>query len=150
MIFWDTSAIVPLVVDVEVASAAMRELWESDGRMVVWWGTLVECNSAIARREREGGLSDEGADLARSLLEQLKGSDHWVEVLPTETVRGHAGRLLRRHPLRSADALQLGAALTWSRAEPHPARHRFVTLDLRLAAAARREGFGVVAVTPGR
>jgi hypothetical protein len=47
-----------------------------------------------------------------------------------------------RHPLRAADALQLGAALRW--AENNPRGHRFHTLDSRLTDAARREGFDLV------
>jgi predicted nucleic acid-binding protein len=46
------------------------------------------------------------------------------------------------HPLRSADALQLAAALI--AAEDHPGSLPFVTLDDRLALAAEREGFTVV------
>jgi hypothetical protein len=51
-------------------------------------------------------------------------------------------RLLRVHDLRAADALQLGAALTF--AEGQPDALGFVTLDGRLAKAAVREGFPVV------
>jgi predicted nucleic acid-binding protein len=72
-------------------------------------------------------------------------SDHWAaeaEVLAGEEVREHAGRLFLRHRLRTADALQLGAALTWARGRPR--RHRIATLDQRLAEAARGEGFGLV------
>jgi predicted nucleic acid-binding protein len=45
------------------------------------------------------------------------------------------------HPLRAADALQLAAAVV--AAEGIPASLSIVTLDERLAAAARREGFVV-------
>jgi predicted nucleic acid-binding protein len=56
-------------------------------------------------------------------------------------VRQTAIRLLRVHPLRTADALQLAAAI--AAAEDHPATLPFVTLDERLAQAAEREGFPV-------
>ena len=46
------------------------------------------------------------------------------------------------HPLRAADALQVGAALV--AAEESPATLEFVTLDRKLAVAAEREGFRVV------
>ena len=58
MRFWDSSAIIPLIVE-ESASARMRDLYESDRGMLVWWGTLVECRSGLARRERAGTISDE-------------------------------------------------------------------------------------------
>ena len=46
------------------------------------------------------------------------------------------------HPLRAADALQLGAALVV--AENRTAPLTFVTFDRRLAEAAEREGFEVL------
>jgi predicted nucleic acid-binding protein len=46
------------------------------------------------------------------------------------------------HPLRAADALQLGAALF--AADGDPQSLELVTLDRRLADAARREGFPVL------
>ncbi|HSJ25022.1 MAG TPA: hypothetical protein VK929_10160 [Longimicrobiales bacterium] len=58
-----------------------------------------------------------------------------------EHVRTTAMRLLRTHPLRAADALQLAAALAWA---PAPAGDVFVTLDERLATAATLEGFTVL------
>ena len=136
MIFWDTSAIVPLIVD-EPTTPSMLGILEEDPYQIVWWGTPIECLSALARRQREGTLTMEGYDKAHALLEQLRES--WSEILPVDIVRAHAGRLLLRHPLRAADALQLGAALAWT--EGAPAGHRFLTLDERLAGAGRGEGF---------
>ncbi len=137
--FWDTSAIVPLVVE-EPATEAMCALARSESDMIVWWGTPTECLSAIARRERDSTLSLAAADQARSLLNVL--ATHWSEVLAGEQLRSRAAALLLRHPLRTADAFQLAAALTWSRG--HPEGYRFVTLDERLHRAARGEGFRVV------
>ena len=136
MIFWDSSAVVPLIVD-EPASEAARTLMDADEAVLVWWATPVECLSAIARRENDGTLTAAQADTSRHNLGTLAAT--WNEVLASERVREHAGRLLRRHPLRSADALQLGAALTW--AHERPRDHAVCTLDARLAAAARGEGF---------
>lgn len=136
MIFWDTSAIVPLVVD-EVETARMASLLRRDAHLVVFWGTLVEAGSAIARRERDGTFSARDADRARKALRTL--SRAWTEVLPGDELRENALRLLARHPLRAADALQLSAALTWARGRP--TGHAFATLDARMATAARGEGF---------
>ena len=61
---------------------------------------------------------------------------------PLERVRQVAIRLLRVHPLRTADALQLAAAVVAS--EDRPRTLDVVTLDARLALAARREGFAVL------
>ena len=51
---------------------------------------------------------------------------------------------MQRHPLRAADALQLAAAVIWSRRQPR--RRAFVCLDGRLADAAGKEEFSVEAM----
>jgi hypothetical protein len=50
--------------------------------------------------------------------------------------------LLRLHPLRAGESLQLAAALV--AAGHDPATLEMVCLDERLTAAARREGFTVI------
>jgi hypothetical protein len=57
-------------------------------------------------------------------------------------VRRSAERLLRTHPLRTAESLQLAAALV--AADHDPATLTVVSVDERLNAAARREGFVVL------
>ena len=47
MRFWDSSGIVPLLVE-EASSASMRAHLRADGDLVVWWATPVECVSALA------------------------------------------------------------------------------------------------------
>jgi predicted nucleic acid-binding protein len=66
----------------------------------------------------------------------------WQEMQPTARLRQHAQRLLRVHPLRAADALQLAAALTAARGDP--SMLELVCLDQRLTEAAHREGFRVL------
>jgi hypothetical protein len=72
----------------------------------------------------------------------LESSRTWIEIAMIETVCDHAERMVAAHPLRAADALQLGAALV--AAGGSPATLQFVTLHQRLAAAAEREGFPVL------
>lgn len=139
MRFWDSSSIVPLLVD-EAATAATTREYESDPQIIVWWATAVECVSALTRREREGRLHAQALSEAVERLAHLELA--WREVQALDRVRSTAVRLLRVHPLRSADALQLGAALV--AAEDHPGTLPFVTLDDQLALAAEREGFPVV------
>jgi hypothetical protein len=117
----------------------LRE-YERDPEAVVWWATEVECVSALSRLERDGDLSASSLSDALERLEALAGA--WREVQPVPRVRQTAIRLLRVHPLRAADALQVAAALVT--AEDHPATLPVVTLDNRLADAAEREGFPVI------
>ena len=51
MRFWDASALVPLLV-AQSASARMRRAYRVDPEVVVWWGTKVQCDSAVARLEK--------------------------------------------------------------------------------------------------
>jgi hypothetical protein len=134
--FWDSSAVVPLLVAEPARESVLARLVE-DPEMVVWWGTPVECASALARREREGLLSASDATRALDRLREL--SLAWNEVLPSDAVRGTAQRLLRVHPLRAADALQLAAAVV--ACEHEPLSFAFMSLDERLNEAAQREGF---------
>lgn len=139
MRFWDSSAIVPLLV-YESDSRRMLALFRADPHMVVWWASVVECSAALARREREAAMDGAGAVRALARLERLQR--RWDEVQPVVAVRTLARRLLRVHPLRTADSLQLAAALTLAGGEP--AGLEFVSLDRRLADAAAREGLPVV------
>ena len=138
MRFWDSSAILPLLVG-EATTHAMQALAAEDPSMLVWWATEVECVSAIARLERQENLATAATEAALGRLDAL--SESWSEVQPGEAARRTARRLLRVHNLRAADALQLAAAVV--AAEGHPASLEIVTLDDRLTAAARREGFAV-------
>jgi len=139
MKFWDSSALVPLLVTETTSKAALREL-ERDEDVLAWWGTEVECASALCRLERDGDLDERGLDEAITRLRDIAPS--WQVIQPTSRVRAVAVRLLRLHPLRSANALQLAAALEAS--ENEPPTLPFVTLDERLARSAVREGFPVV------
>ena len=139
MRFWDSSALVPLLVQEAVSTAVVREL-EQDADVLVWCTTQIECASAVCRLEREGSLSAAGTTEAMARLDLLVRS--WRIVQPMPRVASVAVRLLRLHPLRAADALQLAAALEASEQEPRTLP--FVTLDERLARSAEREGFPLV------
>lgn len=139
MKFWDSSAIIPLCLR-EKSSETIKRLIETDEDIMVWWATRVECLSALSRRRREGVLHIEAERKSRAVLSAL--SAEWSEVQPTELVRQRAERLLAIHPLRSADAFQLAAALVW--AQERPQGFDVVYLDQNLREAAYREGFTVL------
>jgi len=84
--FWDASPIAPLLV-AEPTTRPLQALAGQDPDMLVWWGSQVECVSALTRLERA--------------------------------------------------------------AERRPLSLQFVTLDERLAGAARKEGFELVDIAAG-
>jgi predicted nucleic acid-binding protein len=139
MKFWDSSAILALLA-AEPAREAALQILDRDSQVLIWWGTTVEIASALARREREGVLSAD--QVAQALAVALELADSWDEIVPSDAVRRLAQRLLRVHPLRAADSLQLAAALV--AADHNPATLELVCLDARLCSAARREGFAVL------
>jgi uncharacterized protein len=141
MKFWDASAIVPLLI-AERSSPSLRAIVADDPLMLVWWATQIECTSALARLDREGLLDTQSVRAAHKRLSQLVAN--WQEVDPRDEVRETAARLLRVHPLRAADALQLAAAFV--AASGRPSSLEFVTLDEKLATAAHKEGFAMVEV----
>jgi uncharacterized protein len=134
--FWDSSAIVPLIVE-QSWSKGCRALLRADPKVVVWALTRTETISALQRLRREGGLADEALHRAEVRIQKL--AERWVEVDALTLVRDEAEKLLRVHDLRAADALQLGAALIAHDGRPR-GRH-FVALDDALLKAAEREGF---------
>jgi len=123
----------------EDRSDDIDRVYAIDHEVVTWWGTVVECESALARRERDGHAVAQ----SRELLGLLASS--WQEVAPTEALRRLARRLVRTHAVRGADAYQLAAALT--AADGDPESMDLLTYGIRIAAAARREGFRVL--SPG-
>ena len=137
--FWDTSGLVPALFE-EATTPVVRSTLKSDPRVITWWGTELECVSAIARSERERRIVGPEITTALAKLEALRAS--WVEIDPSAILREIALRLIRVHPLRATDALQLAAATVAS--EHRPPSLQFVTLDDRLAEAASREGFPVI------
>jgi len=137
--FWDASAIIPLVL-AETSSTTQLAILATDEALAVWWGTRIECNSAIARRVREGEVAGSALPQVRQLLGRLLTRAD--ELRPSEELRMRAERLLDIHPLRAADSLQLAAGLLW--AQERPAGREFVCLDGRLREAARREGFSII------
>jgi predicted nucleic acid-binding protein len=137
--FWDTCAIVPLLIS-EPKSATMKNLLGEDAELITWWGTRAECISALNRRRREGSLSSTDVTNARTILDQLSGS--WSEMQPTKRVRVLAERFMDTHPLKASDAMQLAAAFRW--AAEQPGGHEFVSLDGTLRRAAAASGFAVL------
>lgn len=139
MKFWDSSALVPLIIE-ERHSKACRQLLRADPTQIVFCFTRTEILSALCRRHREGLLDAADLRTAEARLEKL--ADRWTEVDAVIPVRDAAEQLLRVHPLRAADSLQLGACIAVFGKQRRD--REFVVLDDLLAEAARQESFKVV------
>jgi uncharacterized protein len=139
MKFWDSSAILPLIVE-EERSARCRALRRADRSLAVWALTRVEVTSALHRLARERLLSAD--ELRRALARSRLIAATWTQVDAFEPVCELAERLLAVHVLAAADSLQLAAALILCRNQPRG--RGFITADDRLAQAAEAEGFTVV------
>lgn len=139
MKYWDSSAIVALLV-YEPSAKWLTETLRDDADLVVWWGTTVECASAIARLERLGKKTASVIQDYRKDLMALASA--WQEIQPADAVKELSLRLIRVHTLTAADSFQLAAAIIAS--EHRPSSLDFMCLDEKLALAARREGFPVL------
>lgn len=136
--FWDSSAIVPLLLP-EKHSGLLVSLAKGKG-FSIWWATPLECQSAVYRHRRHRAINE--PTLSRALQRLRMIVEDADIIAPTDTLRDRAGRLLAIHELRTADALQLAAALVWAEQQPHGAT--FLSLDQRLRRAAAAEGYTVL------
>ena len=139
MRYWDTSALVPLLVREEFSPQVQRWLSE-EPHVATWVWTRTEIISAIERRVRQGLMSRQQRRTTLGSLGAL--ADDWDEVSDILPVRSRAASLLARHPLRAADAGQLGAALLLR--DQIAGELVFVSLDENLSMAAEREGLRVL------
>ena len=139
MRYWDASALVPVVV-AEPDSERVRTWLSEDDHIVTWAWSRTEIIGAIERRAREGSLS---RPQRREVLRRFDAfAESWDEVTELLAVRSRANALLARHPLRTADAGQLGAALLIQ--EQLAQALTFVCLDHRLSTAAELESLRVM------
>ena len=135
MRFWDSSAIVPLLVFEKECIRA----FQSDQEVMVWTMSKVEIFSALCRRFREGSLKEINFNAAKKKMDDF--FDTAFEIVSMPKVKNRALRLLQVHPLRAADALQLASALVATQEDP--SKLPIMSFDERLTRAARGEGFMV-------
>lgn len=136
MQFWDSSALLPLVVTQRTLSRACRALFEEREARAAAFLARIECRSALARLAREGAVTSAALDRAGDKVDKLLAGFDLVVFSPA--VERHALMLLSRHGLRTLDAIQLACALVVAGAGSGPPE--FVCCDRRLARAAAAEG----------
>lgn len=132
--FFDASALAKRYVAEKHSTEVQR--WLEESTPAVCRLSEVEITSALARRCREGVISVAGRDRALAALDGDLRAVHVVELSP-EVLKAARAALLR-HPLRSADAVQLASALILR--ERLRTQIAFLTFDERLGAAAEGEG----------
>jgi predicted nucleic acid-binding protein len=138
MRYFDASALAKRYVR-EKGSVKVRRLLSS-GLAATSRYSAVEIASALARRVREGVLTDGDCDRALTALQEDMTAMLAVELTPEVVIR--AQTLLRRHTLRAGDAVQLASCLRLQEALDD--RIALVAFDERLLAAARKERVAVV------
>ena len=108
--------------------------------MVVSRLTEVEVPSAIARRLREGRVSEPDRDaVVKAFLDDMH---RWEVIELSSDVARRALALLSSHSIRAGDAIQLASALL-ARDRAGSILSQFVASDVRLPAAARLEGLPI-------
>jgi len=139
VIYLDTSWLVKLFVE-EDDAAAVRRVVQRDGTVLVSEVSFVEFHSAVARRRREGALSQRASG---SIVRRFRSE--WPDrsrVAVSTDVIVRAAALVTDHALRSIDAIHLASALLVASGAPEPVR--LGASDRRLLAAARAEGLPVL------
>ncbi len=139
MIFWDSSAIVPLLVN-EPKTKEAQDILKEDRNITVWCLTYLEATSALNRRLRSEEIHFGHYRAGEERLKRLHLS--WDQILFSDRLVKLSARLLRTHPLRTADSLQLAAALIAGGSDP--SQVSFLSYDDRLNEAAVKEGLRVL------
>jgi uncharacterized protein len=137
--FLDSTAFVKLFVQ-EAGTEAIIRLMEAteDNRKLISAGTPLEVYAALKRRERAGAIAPEDAEAARNIL-RVEAA-RMVQQPLNPAVLEAARQVLDRHELRSAEAMQLGAAVV-TREMFQGMEIVFVSADQRLLDAAKEEHF---------
>lgn len=130
--YFDTSAVIPLIVG-EPSSAMCMRLWNEAARTVSVRLMYAEARAALAQAQRMARLSQQELARAVGQLDMLTGQMSFIEV--TDRLVGAAGALAQTYQLRGYDAIHLAAAQTIADSDAV-----FISGDRRLIDAAAREG----------
>ena len=106
--YFDTSAVVPLLVEEPGSDVALRVFLQADSVATVRM-TFAEISAALARASRLGRLTADAHDRAMAALESVWAQMDVLDV-DDDLVRA-AGALARDHALRGYDAVHCAAAL---------------------------------------
>ena len=133
--YFDTSALVPLLID-EPTTTLCTRLWNEASRVVSVRLVYPEALAALARAQRLGRLSPEQLASAVVELDAIVAEVDHVEVSAVLALR--AGQLAESHALRGHDAVHLAAAMAVADRDVI-----LVTGDVALGSAAAAVGLAV-------
>ncbi|MDP9464280.1 MAG: type II toxin-antitoxin system VapC family toxin [Actinomycetota bacterium] len=133
--YFDTSAIIPLIID-EPSSMICTRLWNDADRSVSVRLVYPEARAALARARRLERITSRQLTAAIDELEAIVTEIDHIEV--TAELAHSAGELAQTHGLRGYDAVHLAAVLAAAHTELVLA-----TGDTDLAQAARSVGISV-------
>ncbi len=140
--FLDSSALVKRYI-FELGSTWLEAIADprADNNLFITRIAWVEVLSAFARRQREENLSATDVEQSVETLRYDLDSQYQVVEIDAELVET-AGELVRQHPLRAYDAIQLAAALRVQSVLVQEATNSLTLLaaDDRLITIARIEG----------
>ncbi|MDA8044464.1 MAG: type II toxin-antitoxin system VapC family toxin [Actinomycetota bacterium] len=105
--YFDTSAIVPIIID-EPSSTVASRLWDEADRVVSSRLVYVEGRAALARARRLDRIDERGLREAVDDFESLHDQLDVIEV--TEGIVREAGALAEQLSLRGYDAVHLASA----------------------------------------
>lgn len=137
ILYLDTSALAKMYLE-EEGSEQVRQ-WADDAEALATSRVaLAELAAAVARRQREGDLTDDEVGQIRSAM-----MEDWSHFVTVHLDEHRAADLSFHHELRGFDAIHLAAALQVSDAvQDIPVR--FSCFDHRLLKAASARGFEVL------
>jgi len=135
ILYLDSSSLVKLYVE-EAGSSEVEALVAAADGAATSRTAYAELRSALARKQREGGLS--AADRARIAAAFRSEWDRLIVQEVTQDAVELAGDLSERHSLRALDAIHLASARLLAEQSRIPVR--FSSSDRRLQEAAASEG----------
>jgi len=134
-LYLDTSALLKLYVeedDSDIVEKAVYHVTTTATSII----TYVETRAALARRRRDGSLTQ--ADYHRVVREFERDWQSYFVIPVTDSLVKSAGKLAEAHGLRGYDALHLASACLFR--ERSKESVVFGCWDTRLETAARRQG----------
>ena len=139
--YFDTSAVVPLIID-EPSSEFAERFWDQATRVVSSRLLYPEARAAIARARRMNRITTTTSRLAVSALDELLAQ---VDIIELDLVLSRrAGELAELHDLRGYDAVHLASAERVADREVV-----VVAGDVDLGRAARVLGLATASTAPG-